>query len=97
MHSIKASTNIAEAFRNRPLEDTYPVLWVDAMYEKVRYGGRVLSMAIQVVCGVNQEGRREVLAIEPMLEESLEIYNALFEKLKDRGLNGPSLVISDVP
>ena len=54
-------------------------------------------MAIQVVCGVNQEGRREVLAIEPMLEESLETYNALFEKLKDRGLNGPSLVISDVP
>jgi putative transposase len=68
---------------------------VDAMYEKVRYGGRVISMAIQVVCGVNQEGRREVLAIEPMLEESLETYNALFEKLKDRGLNGPSLVISD--
>jgi putative transposase len=85
----------AEAFRNRPLEDMYPVLWVDAMYEKVRYGGRVISMAIQVVCGVNQEGRREVLAIEPMLEESLETYNALFEKLKDRGLNGPSLVISD--
>jgi putative transposase len=74
----------AEAFRNRHLEDMYPVLWVDAMYEKVRYGGRVISMAIQVVCGVNQEGRREVLAIEPMLEESLETYNALFEKLKDQ-------------
>jgi putative transposase len=52
-------------------------------------------MAIQVVCGVNQEGRREVLEIEPMLEESCETYSALLEKLKDRGLGTPSLVISD--
>lgn len=85
-----------EAFRNRPLNDSrYPVLWVDALYEKVRYDGHVVSMAIQVVCGVNEEGTREVLAIEPMLEESRESYTQLFEKLKERGLQTPSLVISD--
>lgn len=86
----------AEAFRNRPLNSTsYPVLWVDALYEKVRYSGRVVSMAILVVCGVNSEGKREVLAIEPMLEESRESYRQLFEKLKDRGLSNPGLIISD--
>lgn len=85
-----------EAFRNRPLNGSrYPVLWVDALYEKVRYDGHVISMAIQVVCGVNEEGTREVLAIEPMLEESKESYTQLFDKLKVRGLQTPSLVISD--
>ena len=86
----------AEEFRNRPLTSgAYPVLWVDALYEKVRYGGRVVSMAILLVCGVNEEGKREVLAIEPRLEESRESYKQLFEKLKERGLTKPSLIVSD--
>jgi transposase-like protein len=85
-----------ESFRNRSLADCrYPVLWVDALYEKVRYDGRVVSMAILLVCGVNETGTREVLAIEPMLEESRESYAQLFAKLKARGLQPPSLVISD--
>ena len=86
----------AEDFRNRPLtSNAYPVLWVDALYEKVRYGGHVVSMAILLVCGVSAEGKREVLAIEPMLEESKESYKQLFEKLKERGLTKPSLIVSD--
>jgi len=84
-------------FRERSLDgEAYPVLWVDALYEKVRYGGRVVSMAIQIVCGVNAQGRREVLAVEPMLEESKDTYQQLFEGLKARGLQTPSLVVSDV-
>ncbi len=71
------------------------MLWVDALYERVRYGGRVVSMAILLVCGVNEEGKREVLALEPMLEESKESYRQLFEKLKERGLTNPSLIVSD--
>lgn len=85
-----------EAFRSRPLKgNRYPVLWVDALYEKVRYDGRVVSMAIMLVCGVNEAGTREILAIEPMLEESRESYSQLFDELKRRGLQPPSLVISD--
>jgi transposase-like protein len=85
-----------KSFCNQPLEgNRYPVLWVDALYEKVRYDGRVVSMAILLVCGVNEAGAREVLAVEPMLEESRESYAQLFERLKGRGLSAPSLVISD--
>ena len=91
----KGLNDQAEEFRNRPLASVYPVLWVDALYEKVRYGGRVVSMAILLVCGVNEEGKREVLAIEPMLEESRESYKQLFEKLKERGLSKPTLIVSD--
>lgn len=85
----------AEAFRRRPLESDYPVIWVDALYEKVRLNGRVLSMAIQVVCGVDEDGHREVIAIEPMVEESKDTYEMLFKSLKERGLKTPRLIISD--
>ncbi|NLX83215.1 MAG: IS256 family transposase [Clostridiales bacterium] len=92
----KGLNDQVDEFRNRPLtSDHYPVLWVDALYEKVRYGGRVVSMAILLVCGVNGEGKREVLALEPMLEESKESYRQLFEGLKERGLKRPFLVVSD--
>jgi transposase-like protein len=85
-----------QSFRERPLAgEAYPVLWVDALYEKVRYAGCVISMAIQIVCGVNAQGHREVLAVEPMLEESKDTYQQLFEGLKARGLQTPSLVVSD--
>lgn len=85
-----------QEFRARSLADMrYPVIWADALYEKVRYDGRVVSMAILIVCGVSEQGQREVLAIEPMLEESKENYMQLFQSLKERGLRPPSLVISD--
>ena len=85
-----------EAFRNRSLALTnYPVIWTDALYEKIRYDGRVVSMAIHVVCGVDSNGKRDILAIEPMLEESKGTYLELFDKLKARGLRTPSLIVSD--
>ena len=46
-----------EEFRNRSLADTvYSVLWVDALYEKVRVDGRIVSMAVLIVCGVDENG-----------------------------------------
>ena len=85
-----------EDFRSRDLsEQEYPFLWTDALYEKVRQDGRIVSMAILVVCGVNTQGQREILAIEPMLEESKETYKQLFASLKERGLSGVQLVVSD--
>ena len=73
-------------FRTRPLESEYPVIWVDALYEKIRFDGRVVSMAVLVVAGITLEGRREILACEPMMNESEETYQMLFNGLKERGL-----------
>ena len=83
-------------FRNRPLSNTvYPVLWVDALYEKVRVDGRIFSMAVLIVCGVDENGHRDIIAVEPMAEESRSSYGVLFQDLKDRGLTTPKLIISD--
>lgn len=79
-------------FRSLPLADMiYPV----ALYEKVRVDGRVVSMAVLVLYEVNDERRCEVLTVEPMLEESEESYSQVFQSLRQRGLKGPSLVVSD--
>ena len=75
-----------EEFRTRPLDDSvYPILWVDALYKKIRFNGRVISMAVLLVCGVDEHGKRHILAIEPMLEESKQSYMQLFGQLKKRG------------
>jgi putative transposase len=82
-------------FRSRPLTGRYPVIWTDALYEKIRMDGRVVSMAVMVVCGVNEQGHRDIIAVEPMLDESKESYSQLFQSLLDRGLKTPLLVVSD--
>ena len=91
----KGLTEQVEAFRNRPLEAEYPVIWIDALYEKIRMEDRVVSMAVQIVTGINRCGTREILAIEPVYQESEQTYMGLFEKLKDRGLQDVWLVVSD--
>jgi putative transposase len=52
-------------FRNRPLDaGPYTYLWVDALFHKVREGGRVVSVATVIATGVNAEGHREILGID---------------------------------
>jgi putative transposase len=84
-----------EWFRTRPLEKEYPVIWVDALYEKVRCERHVISMAIAVVQGLTSEGNREILAVEPMFAESEDTYTHLFEQLKRRGVEKVWLCVSD--
>jgi putative transposase len=84
-----------EAFRTRRLDAMYPVIWVDAIYEKIRKDGRVVSMAVMVVTGVTTAGNREILAVQPMWDESEETYRSLFRSLKGRGLGTVHLVVSD--
>ena len=81
-----------EEFRN---DTVYPVLCVDALYEKVRVDGRIVSMAVLIVCGVDENGHRDIIAVESMAEESKSSYGVLFQNLKDRGLSTPRLIISD--
>lgn len=83
-----------DEFRQRKLEATYPVLWVDALYERLRDNRTVKNMAVLVVTGINTEGKRDILAIEPMYEESAATYTQLFASLKERGLEKVWLVVS---
>jgi transposase-like protein len=82
-------------FRTRPLAEEYPFLWIDALYQKVRVEGRVVSVAVMIACGVNPSGSREILAVEPMFDESEDSWRVFFRNLKARGMKRTALCISD--
>ncbi len=77
---------------NLSLADTrYLVFWEDDPYEKVRADGRIISMAVLSIRGVDDQRRRDIVAVEPMPEESEDFYSLLFRTLQERGLT-PRLV-----
>jgi putative transposase len=83
-------------WRERSLEEKeYPYLYLDATYLKVRWGARVTSMALLACVGVDEEGFREVLALEVAGTEKGAAYASLLRGLVDRGLSGVSLVVSE--
>lgn len=81
-------------FRERRLGECR-YLWVDAVYEKVREDERVESMAVVIATGVNPQGRREVVGFDVIPTESEEGWTQFFKDLKERGLHGVRLVVSD--
>ena len=83
------------AFLSRPLEGSWPYLWLDATYIKVRDGGRIVSRAVIVAVAVNGDGKREVLGIATGLSEAEAFWTDFLRSLADRGLRGVKLVIAD--
>ena len=84
-----------KAFLDRPIEGEWPYLWLDATYVKVRQNSRVVSAAVIVAVGVNSDGRREVLGMDIGPSEAEAFWTAFLRKLRQRGLRGVKLVISD--
>jgi putative transposase len=84
-----------KAFLDRPIEGEWPYLWIDATYVKVRRDGRIVSVAVIVAIGVNNDGRREVLGMEIGASEAEPFWTAFLRKLTRRGLRGVKLVVSD--
>jgi len=82
-------------FARRRLESEYPYLILDARYEKVREDGVVCSRAVQVAIGIDWEGRRQVLGVELANRESETSWKEFLLGLKERGLHGVQLVVSD--
>lgn len=68
---------------------------LDARYEKVRVDGKVVSQAVLVTVGFTVEGRREVLDWRVADSESEQSWGEVFSNLKDRGLRGVKLIVSD--
>ena len=83
-------------WRERSLEEKeYSYLYLDATYLKVRWGASVANLALLACVGVDEEGFREVLAVEVAASEKGAAYASLLRGLIDRGLHGVRLVVSD--
>jgi putative transposase len=85
-----------EAFRTRPLDGgPYTYVLLDALTQKVREAGRIVSVAALVATGVNATGYREILGLDLVTTEDGAGWLAFVRSLVARGLSGVRLVISD--
>ena len=84
-----------ESFRNHPLEGRYPFLTVDAIYFKVRENNRVISKALMIAYGTNEQGHREILGFFAYRSESKDTWQDFLKSLKKRGLKGVLMITSD--
>ena len=97
MQVSRASAQLDEVlqeWRERPLR-AIQYLYLDARYEKVREAGQVRDTAVLVATGITPEGERQILGVSTSLSEHETHWKAFLQSLKDRGLNGIKLVISD--
>lgn len=83
-----------EEWRRRPLEQRYPVIFIDCLHVKVRRD-TVQNEAFYVILAVNEQGSREVIAIESLPTESATGWQGLFNELRQRGLEHVGLVVAD--
>lgn len=84
-----------KAFAERRLNENYPYLILDARYEKVREAGVIVSQAVLVAVAVDEDGRRQILAVELANRESRSSWRDFLISLKERGLAEVEFVVSD--
>lgn len=85
---------VLQEWRERPLGEV-AYLYVDARYEKVREAGQVRDAAVLVATGITPQGERQVLGVSVSLSEHETHWKAFLKGLKERGMHGVRLVISD--
>ncbi|GDY24026.1 IS256 family transposase [Verrucomicrobiota bacterium] len=75
-----------KAWQQRPLEPLYPILYLDALYVKIRHEGRVENRAVYVAIGVDWSGRKEVLGLWTSANEGAKFWLMVLTELKNRGI-----------
>jgi transposase-like protein len=84
-----------EKWRMSPIEGEHPYVYLDGISMKRSWSGEVKNVSILVAIGVNKEGYREILGVSEGAKEDKESWSAFLRYLKERGLKGVELIISD--
>lgn len=84
-----------EQWRMKGLKGHYPFIYLDGISLKRSWGGEVKNVSVLVCIGVNQEGFREILGVAEGAREDRESWRNFLRYMKQRGLKGVDLVISD--
>jgi transposase-like protein len=88
--------DMVTSFRSRPLDaGPYTFVWIDAITQKVREGGRTVNVHALIATGVNSGGKREILGLDVASSEDGAGWLAFLRGLAARGLAGVQLVTSD--
>lgn len=86
--------DIAE-WQQRPLDDQYAVVWIDAIHYKIRQDGKVLSKACMLVLGINMSGKQDILSMSVVQTESASAWSGVLDDLKSRGVQDIIFLCSD--
>lgn len=84
-----------EEWQNRPLDEIYPVVYIDAIHYSVRDNNVIKKLAAYVILGINLEGRKEVLTIEVGQNESAKYWLSVLNTLKNRGVHDIMIICAD--
>jgi putative transposase len=84
-----------EAWRNRKMEGEFPYLFLDGVVLKRSWAGEVRNVSVLIAIGVGTDGHRQILGVAEGQKEDLEGWRGFLRHLKDRGLAGVQLIISD--
>jgi transposase-like protein len=84
-----------EAWRNQAIEGRFAYVYLDGIWLKRSWGGEVKNVAVLVAIGVDQDGYRQILGVAEGAKEDAESWRAFLRHLKERGLTGVELFISD--
>ena len=84
-----------DIWRNRPIEGTHPYVYLDGIVMKRSWAGEVRNVSLLVAIAVNTEGYREILGIVEGAKEDRAGWSGFLKHLKERGLRGVQLIISD--
>ena len=84
-----------EDWQNRPLDDVYPILYIDAIHYSVRDNGVIRKLAAYVILGINMEGKKEVLTISVGDNESAKYWLSVMNELKNRGVKDVLIICAD--
>jgi transposase-like protein len=82
-------------WQNRPLDEVYPIIWLDAMHYKVRDGGRVVSRAVYNILAITKEGRKELIGMYISESEGANFWLSVLTDLKNRGVNDILIACTD--
>ena len=84
-----------DEWRERPLGGDFPYVFLDGLWLKRSWGGEVKNVSVLVAIGVAQSGYREILAVSEGAKEDKASWTQFLRELKDRGLKGVELFVSD--
>ena len=77
---------LVKEWQQRPLEELYCIVWLDAMYFKVKEEGRTQTRCVYNILGINSEGRKEVLGMYVSQSEGANFWLGVINDLKQRGV-----------
>ena len=84
-----------EEQQHRPLEEVYPVIFIDAIHYSVRDNGVIRKLAAYVILGINCTGHKEVLTIQVGENESAKYWLSVLNELKNRGVKDIMIICAD--